>query len=70
MIIKVNESSHGGYTVQVGVERKEAVENPLGTGYIMPGFTVYRSSHCDTRAEVRREIAYLRKEYDVEEVRA
>lgn len=54
MQIRIRESAHGGYVVEVG-KTLETQENPIGIGYIMPAFIVYKSSHHNTLKEAKEE---------------
>ena len=53
MVVRIRESSHGGYMVELGEETK-TTKNPLGCGSIMPGFLAYRSEHAYTLNEAKQ----------------
>ena len=54
MQIRIRESAHVDYVVEVG-KTIETQENPIGIGYIMPAFIVYKSSHHNTLKEAKEE---------------
>lgn len=60
MTTRIRECGHGGYTVERGCEIRKQL-NPCGIGYIMGGFMVYESCHCDTLDEAKKVEAEYKK---------
>ena len=50
--VRIVKSGHGGFTVQTGV-RHDGGE-VFRSGYTMPAFIVYDSTHCDTMEEAEK----------------
>jgi len=49
---RITKTSYGDYKVEWGKTIKSQ-PNPVGIGYIMPGFMVYKMSHYNTLKEAK-----------------
>ncbi len=51
---RITESSHGGFTVDRGLDHKGGERIPGILGFTMPAFIVYESAHFDTYKEAEK----------------
>ncbi len=59
---RIRESSHGGFTVERGLEDKGGERIPGMLGFTMPAFIVYEMFNFDTRRKAEKYVRQRSKE--------